>query len=368
MVRIIHHYVPFTTNVGDLFVRDGIHARLREQFPGARIVELRANDPGSRATGPVGLTGENLKHTNHEAHLVVVGGSNMYEGPRWRFQTDVESLQRLRVPLAFIGLGVGSVRGDRERPLDARSLAEIRCSHQRAIGVGVRDQPTADFLGGLGLACTMTACPATFVGNGELRRGPVRRVVISAPPVRFLPKWGHRGFLAGAVMFATFKRLLARLTRVGVHWEVVAQDEKDLGYLAALLTPLGRKALYFGDQTEAYYQQFQAADFAICYRLHMAISCVGWGVPFLLINFDRRTASFRDTFQADTLTFDAFNLRAQQRLLEMATHPGALQRAGEEQFPAVLARRNQFRSVTDSFYRRLADALADGAAHASTQS
>lgn len=360
MVRVIHHYVPFTTNVGDLFVRDGIHARLRERFPGARIVELKANDPGSRATGPVGLLGENLELTNREAQLVVVGGSNMYEGPRWRFQTNVAALQQLRVPLAFIGLGVGSVRGSQERPLDAASLAEIRCSHERAIGVAVRDQPTADFLAGLGLACTMTACPATFVGQGTPRLGAVRRVVISAPPVRFLPKWGHRGFLSGTVMFVTFKRLLARLTRAGVAWEVIAQDEKDLGYLAELLTPLGRQARYFGGQTDAYYQQFQAADFAICYRLHMAISCVGWGVPFLLINFDRRTASFRDTFQAGALTFDAFSFRAQRRFLKTAAQADTLQRAGEAQFPAVLRQRDQFRSVTDSFYRRLADALATG--------
>ncbi len=98
---IIHHYVPFTSNVGDLFVRDGIHLRLHEQFRGATIIELPANDPHRRSRESVGLIGSNLARSNAEADLVIVGGSNMYEGPEWRFITSVDAIQALRPPLVF---------------------------------------------------------------------------------------------------------------------------------------------------------------------------------------------------------------------------------------------------------------------------
>ncbi len=358
MVQVIHHYVPFTTNVGDLFVRDGIHARLREHFPGAQIVEFKANDPGSRAEGPVGLLGENLERSNREAQLVVVGGSNMYEGPRWRFRTDVDSLNALKVPLAFIGLGVGSVRGDRERPLEEASIEQIRVSHQKALGVAVRDQPTVDFLSGLGLKSTMTACPATFVGGQTLKVNRPRKVVISAPPIRFLPKWGHKGYFGGRTMFGAFRKLLRSYEKQGLDWQVIAQDQKDLEYLESFMGEFGKAPVCFGNETQPYYEAFREADFAVCYRLHMAISCLGWGVPFALIHFDKRTSSFRDTYGAQAVTFDAFSSGDQYRFLKLVTDPQAMEQAAETHFPGIMKRRDEFRSVTDSFYEGVSKGVA----------
>lgn len=354
---VIHHYVPFTSNVGDLFVRDGIHLRLREHFPDARVLELPANDPHRRLQTPVGLEGANLERTNNSADLVVVGGSNMYEGPEWRFTTTVEAIKALRPPLAFIGLGIGSVRGRRTRPLSEKSLAEIRASHGRAAGVAVRDNTTSDFLRHLGLRSRMTACPATFVGREPMRLAPIRRVAVSAPPARFLPKWGHRGYARSTLMLATFKRVLHALAAQGLDFAVIAHDERDVAYLNLLLHEFGRKPLYFGNETRLYYEQFRAADFAICYRLHMAISCLGWGVPFHLVNFDLRTEAFRDTYGIGTITYDAFGLGAMRRLVRDVRALPQFPRGAEEIYSALERRREEFWRETSAFYSELAARL-----------
>lgn len=355
---VIHHYVPFTLNVGDLFVRDGIHLCLREQFSGVRMVELPANDPQRRSKVPVGLTGANLERTNAEADLVVVGGSNLYEGPEWRFVTDLESIRALRPPMAFIGLGVGSVRGRKVRPLSNKSVAEIRASHERAIGVAVRDLNTVAWLASLGIKCQMTACPATFVGHQPMRFSPVRRVVVSAPPARFLPKWGHRGYVRSTLMVATFRRVLQILETRGLEFEVIAHDERDVDYLEPMLSKFGRKPLYFGNETQTYYEHFRAADLAICYRLHMAISCLGWGVPFYLINFDLRTEAFRDTYGIGAITYDAFGLGAMRRLaLDVCALPSFPQGVAPV-FKAMEQRREEFRQASARFYADISLKLA----------
>ncbi len=351
---IIHHYVPFTSNVGDLFVRDGIHLRLHEQFRGATIIELPANDPHRRSHEPVGLVGVNLARSNAEADLVIVGGSNLYEGPEWRFITSVDAVQALRPPLAFIGLGIGSVRGQRERPLSEKSLAEIRVSHERALGVAVRDTNTVEFLHGLGLSCRMTACPATFVGRKPMHLSPVRRVVVSAPPVRFLPKWGHKGYVRSALMRATFRDVLKSLAKQEIEFEVIAHDDRDVEYLGSLLSEFGQKPLYLGNDPRPYYEHFQKADFAICYRLHMAISCLGWGVPFSLVNFDLRTEAFRNTYDIGEITYDAFKIGAMRQLIRDMGDLKNLPNRKEKNYRSLEQRRETFWTETNVFYSELA--------------
>jgi len=354
---VVHHYVPFTSNVGDLFVRDGIHQRLREVFPDVRIVELPANDPHRKSGVAVGLEGANLERTNAEADLVVVGGSNMYQGPDWRFNTNVDAIEQLRPPLAFIGLGVGSIRGRKARPLSERSRQEIQASHHKAIGVAVRDVDTVAFLADLGVKATLTGCPATFIGHERLKRSTPQRVLVSAPPERFLPKWGHKGFLSGKIMESTFKQVLQTLTESGISFDVVAQDAQDMRYLPPFLEPFGKKPLYFGMETKAYLDEFRAADLVVCYRLHMAIASLGMGVPFLLVNFDQRTAAFRNTFEAQAATFDAFGFFDQRRLARTVRTLGAPDAALLSAWEGAVRRRDELREVTQKFYAGLATFL-----------
>ncbi len=57
--------------------------------------------------------------------------------------------------------------------------------------------------------------PGNIRGTQAMHLSPVRRVVVSAPPVRFLPKWGHKGYVRSVLMRATFRDVLKSLAKQG---------------------------------------------------------------------------------------------------------------------------------------------------------
>jgi polysaccharide pyruvyl transferase WcaK-like protein len=357
MIKTIHHYRPFTSNIGDLFVRDGIHDKLRRCFPEARILEFAANAPDSKSSAEVGLKGINFEKTNAEADLVVVGGSNMYQGPDWRFKTTVENMKALKPPMVFIGLGVGSVRGSHAKAITAESLLEIQESHRKARGVAVRDDETRRFLQTLGLASKMTGCPATFVGNDPLRFGPIKRVVISAPPARFLPKLGRRGWLGNFIMLQTFKSLLSLLQRQSIYIQIIAHDAKDMDYLNGLLPCYGLKAICLAEDTRAFYEIVKKADLSICYRLHMAIAGFGFGTPFILLDFDLRTRAFSQTYGAQQLTYNPFHFADSRRFLRVFKKTEKLAEKLPALFGPLVVKKQEYAERTEKFYNDLRNSL-----------
>jgi polysaccharide pyruvyl transferase WcaK-like protein len=354
---IIHHYVPHTANVGDLFVRDGIHLRLKEIFPQARIVELPANDPDKVLHTCVGMTGENLERTNAEAQLVVVGGSNLYQGPDWRFKTDENSIKALRVPLCFIGLGTGSIRSGHGKPLDERSRREIILSHEKALGVAVRDYATAQLLRTLGIDSTVTACPAAFVGRETFRVARPKKILVSAPPRRFVPRLWRKSMFQNGWMYLGFQRLLRMLEKSGIDWQVIVHDSRDNDYVAPLLAPYGRQAVSPGMNTAAYYEAFRSADLVIAYRLHMGISALGWGVPLFLVDFDLRTRAFIETFECDAIAFDAFSPPKVAGLLRAVKRFIAYPEQYQQIYQRMLERREFFWNKTSGFYSEIREGI-----------
>ena len=155
-------------------------------------------------------------------------------------------------------------------------------------------------------------------------------------------------------METAFKQVLSTLKASGTSFDVVAHDGQDMRYLPQFLEPFGKKPLYYGMETMSYLDLFRAADLVVCYRLHMAITCHGLGVPFLLVNFDKRTAAFRNTFEAQDVTFDAFGLRDQMRLsatVRALVNPNAVLQAA---WGRAARRRDDLREVTQKFYAELA--------------
>jgi hypothetical protein len=121
-------------------------------------------------------------------------------------------------------------------------------------------------------------------------------------------------------------------------------------YLDKILSNFGMKPLYFGNETQPYYEHFKTADFAICYRLHMAISCVGWGVPFRLINFDLRTEAFKGVYDIDPVTYDAFGLGEMRRLLRDVVFPPSGSETLSTIYKNVERRREELRAKTAQFF------------------
>ena len=87
----IHHFYPKTRNIGDHFVQQGIERMLREIVPRAAFDLFNVNAWGDDKTG-YGLTRTTIARANREADLVIVGGSNLYEGNyRWRWGVHLET-------------------------------------------------------------------------------------------------------------------------------------------------------------------------------------------------------------------------------------------------------------------------------------
>src|SRR4051794_9993577 len=124
----VHHFYPKTRNVGDHFVQRGIERMIREIVPEATFDLFNVNSRGTDATG-YGLTRETIERANREADLIVVGGSNLYEGSLrwpWGVQMEPDALERLRVPLFLLGIGTGSDFLSRTHKPSRRALREIR--------------------------------------------------------------------------------------------------------------------------------------------------------------------------------------------------------------------------------------------------
>jgi len=76
---LIHHFYPRTQNIGDHFVQRGISAMIRRLVPDATFQLFDVNSRG-RDKSAYGLTQSAIERANDEADLVIVGGSNLYEG------------------------------------------------------------------------------------------------------------------------------------------------------------------------------------------------------------------------------------------------------------------------------------------------
>src|SRR5829696_7453190 len=97
----IHHFYPITQNIGDHFVQRGIERMIQTLVPDAAFTSFNVNSRGADKSG-YGLTRATIERANREADLIVVGGSNLYEGSyrwRWGVHLEVGALKNLRTPL-----------------------------------------------------------------------------------------------------------------------------------------------------------------------------------------------------------------------------------------------------------------------------
>ena len=127
---LIHHFYPRTQNIGDHFVQRGISAMIRRLVPDATFQLFDVNSRG-RDKSAYGLTQSAIERANDEADLVIVGGSNLYEGGfgwPWGVHLDPAALTQLRVPLFLLGIGTGSRFASALHKPSTRASAKSPCS------------------------------------------------------------------------------------------------------------------------------------------------------------------------------------------------------------------------------------------------
>jgi polysaccharide pyruvyl transferase WcaK-like protein len=299
---LIHHFYPKTRNIGDHFVQRGVERMIREAVPGASFRTFDVNRRGSEET--YGLTRATVERANREADLVVVGGSNLYEGSwRWPWGVHLEpdALAHLRVPLFLLGVGTGSAFLSPTHRPSARAQREIGLLNERADLSGARDVLTLRWLRALGVSkAELTGDPATFIFNRPAQLAG-RRVLIAMPPRRF---WSSRGQflkvrLHGRAMFRALVSLARSLAQQGRELLVACNDPADLGLARRLFGERFDASIVCPENPEEYFGLLAEARAVVAGRLHTAVVAFSLGVPFVLVDADRRTRGFVETYGLD---------------------------------------------------------------------
>ena len=339
---IVHHYYPQRLNIGDSFVRDGIHKLISACRADVEFVDFPVNRP-RRPGRAFGLAGENLDRSNAEADLLVVGGSNLYQcrkSGEWGVATDVESIRKLAKPLMLIGLGSGSSFMRTVRGCSEKSAAEIRLLNEVAVGSSVRDVRAGQFLDALGVTgYTLTGCPATFVFDRPFAFNGSELVVVSFPPERF-----RRRRLMFFRLMRTLRGYIEYCHGLGLKVALACHDQKDVP-LARRLADRGAEVFYSED-TKDYYELYGRCRLGVGFRLHGSIICLSLGIPFIPLYFDMRGIAFARTYGSQQWTIDASRFGLGRILRDRTRDIFEQDRTAFEQF---LARKAELRDVMERF-------------------
>jgi polysaccharide pyruvyl transferase WcaK-like protein len=292
----VQHFYPRTNNIGDHFVQRGIEQMIRRLRPTATFELFDVNSRGE-SKFEYGLTHRAVERANREADLIIIGGSNLYEGNyrwRWGVHLDPGALAKLRVPLLLLGIGSGSSFDSPPHRPSKRALREIRLINEHAKLSGARDVITLEWLHQLGIGkVQLTGDPAAFIFNEPFRQSPTGPVVITLPPRRF---WSSKlQFFkvraAGRPMFRALVSLAETLKENGDQVVFACNDPADLPLTKMLLDKVLLETAC-PETPEKYFQLLQNARAVVSGRLHTAVAAFSLGLPFIILNVDQRTNGF----------------------------------------------------------------------------
>lgn len=270
--------------------------------PGATFELFDVNSRGKTKSG-YGITHEAVNRANNEANLIIIGGSNLYEGNyRWPWGVHLETgaIEKLKIPLLLLGIGSGSNFSSPLHQPSMRARNEIRLLNDYAKLSGARDVITLDWLRQLGVTkAQLTGDPATFIFN-ESPRNQSGHILIVMPPRRF---WSSKQqFLKvrthGRAMFRGLVSLTTTLLADGKQVIVVCNDPADLPIAKSLFAGLV-PVVVCPETPEEYFSLMSASRAVISGRLHTAVVAFSMGLPFVLLNADQRTNGFLKTYQLE---------------------------------------------------------------------
>ncbi|MEP6742225.1 MAG: polysaccharide pyruvyl transferase family protein [bacterium] len=301
---LIHHFYPRTSNIGDHFVQRGIAAMIRRVVPEATFELLNVNSRGQQKTD-YGLTQSAVQRANRWADLIIVGGSNLYEGAfgwPWGVHLDADALKNLRVPLFLLGIGTGSSFDATLHKPSARARAEIKLLNDYATLSGARDVTTIDWLSQLGVTkAKLMGDPATFIFNHPQRPSRTGHILVTIPPRRV---WsGKRQFwrvhTRGRSTFRALAGTTEKLLADGHQVVVACNDPYDLPVARKLFAGSLSHPVICPKTAEEYFHLILTSRAVISGRLHTAVVAFSLGIPFLLIDIDGRTRGFIKTYELD---------------------------------------------------------------------
>ena len=306
----VHHFYPRTSNIGDHFVQRGIELMIRQIVPDARFELFNINSRGADKS-EYGLTADAIDRANREADLIVVGGSNLYEGSygwRWGVHLEVEALRKLRVPLFLLGIGSGSSFASPLHKPSTRARNEIKLLNDYASFSGARDVVTLEWLQELGISkAQLTGDPATFIFNRPLQKNRQGHVPITMPPRRFWSSkrqfWNVR--MRGRPVFRALVAVTNKLIDEGDKVVIACNDPIDLPVARELFGSSASDLVTCPKTVDEYFELLSMSRAVVTGRLHTAVVAFSLAIPFLLIDVDQRTNGFVKTYQLEDWAIDA---------------------------------------------------------------
>ena len=321
----IHHFYPRTRNIGDHFVQKGIEQIFLRLAPGCTFEFFNVNSRGEDKH-EYGLTHTSIERANCEADLIVIGGSNLYEGSfrwPWGIHLEVAALKRLHVPLFLVGIGSGSNFIGRMHNPSARAESEIKLLNSHASFSGVRDVTTLDWLHKLGVPkAQLMGDPATFIFNRPARSSHEGHVLIAVPPRRF---WSSKRqlwnvYTRGRAMFRSLETLARKLLKEGRDVVLVCNDPLDMAAARTMFDGWLSTPVSCPVTAEEYFELLSNSAAVVSGRLHTAVVAFSLGIPFLLMDVDQRTHGFIKTYQLQDHAVDPSLAGIEARLIERAEH------------------------------------------------
>lgn len=316
---------------------------IRKIVPDAAFEFFNVNSRGDDKA-EYGLTQSAVERANREADLIVIGGSNLYEGSyrwRWGVYLETDALENLRVPLFLLGIGSGSnFTSPLHRP-SSRAKREIELLNNYAAFSGVRDVITFEWLRQLGLSkVKLMGDPATFIFNQPPQNNLDGHIMITMPPRRYWTSkhrfWSVR--LRGRAMFRALAALARTLLEDGHKVVVVCNDPMDMRIAESLFEGWLPGGVVCPDTTEEYFQLLSASRAVVSGRLHTVAVAFSLGIPFLLLDVDQRTHGFIKTYQLERWSVIPSGVGIETRLRE---HTGELLIGDSQSWSFCIEQRDQ---------------------------
>lgn len=310
MTLCIHHYHPMgTRNSGDDLVVRALRQALTRRLGDCEFTSIPAIERGLERGVAHGLCLENVRRSNKEADLIVIGGSNMLEPRKCRHDEDcniplyleADALRRLEKPLLLAGMGTGSSFGRRIRKYGAKAQANLRMLFSLAGSHAVRDVTTQRCLAEIGLATECTGCPVTFLTDRPIAAQYASKpLLVSFPPGRILQRFLGASFMRLAMKY------VAWLRSEGVPIVVTLHEASDESVTRSWL-PAGTETFYTEDLSELI-ARFEESRGVIGFRLHAGLLGMGLGKPIIPVGVDWRGLAFIETGDLHDLSVRPFRL------------------------------------------------------------
>lgn len=263
-----------TTNVGDLFIEDGIRRILA--IPPENTLNV---DPRIPLTHPL------IDQINQTRAAVILGTNlwyhTLFKPGRWMW--TLTDLKKIRVPIIPLGIGTTRHLGE-DNSFDSETASILRHIHENCEASSVRDMRTAEALEAAGIRnVILTGCPTLF------RSLQPRWTCQRNPEAESITLTVRHGQKPGA-------RMLGKLIdRLGYRPVVAAQQKKDQFLKRIGVIPGGVPTLFKFD-IRPYLDLVSRSCGAIGWRLHGNMLHLSAGRPAVFFANCSRVQSFCETF------------------------------------------------------------------------